>query len=371
MKRQLPRNKKRHLGYKGVELAGWSFDERDIEAAVRGEVFLNSSLDLANPFNLNCPYCFIEEKLSLRKVRKPNELTVEEALLVINDFVEGGAKSVNIVGAGEPLLDPLFRVIVTRIAELGLTPVIFTNGILVAKNMTIAEFLRASGATVVLKFNALDSTVQDAVCGLSGYSDLADKALLNLIELGFADDTPTRLGLDTLAFKGNLIELPEIHSWCREYNVFPITAEFIPAGRTSDGRIDDVAAFGVIEEPLRTIAAEALRPLDPVDRDWLLRTISDIDSVHGIANKAPKAYFGGGGCTQLLGLYVDIQGLVWPCVARTRLGERGGERLPLGSIRNGDLPSVIWRSSTYLERLRQIYTGECPIKRPFQCLTIV
>ena len=49
---------------------------------------LNPMLDLSNPCNLNCPYCYIEDKNSPRKKRKPNELTLGETKKIIEEQIK-------------------------------------------------------------------------------------------------------------------------------------------------------------------------------------------------------------------------------------------------------------------------------------------
>ena len=68
--------------------------------AVDKRRMLSASVYLSNPCDLNCPYCYVEEKNSFRKARKPNELDLEETKRVINDLCSWGAKTINIVGAG-------------------------------------------------------------------------------------------------------------------------------------------------------------------------------------------------------------------------------------------------------------------------------
>src|SRR5436853_561096 len=83
-------------------LAGWTFSRQVIADARRAVLMPNPSIDLSNPCNLNCPYCFIEEKSSARKLRRPQELSLSETHAIVDDFIAAGALTVNIVGAGEP-----------------------------------------------------------------------------------------------------------------------------------------------------------------------------------------------------------------------------------------------------------------------------
>src|SRR2546423_1449414 len=75
-------------------LAGWDFRPQIIAQARAALRMPNPSLDLSNPCNLNCPYCFVEEKLSVRKARRPHELSLDETFSVLGDFVAAGASTV-------------------------------------------------------------------------------------------------------------------------------------------------------------------------------------------------------------------------------------------------------------------------------------
>lgn len=182
-----------------------------------------------------CPYCFIEEKNSPRKIRRADELTIAETIAVIDDFAKAGARTVNIVGAGEPLLDSHCAKVIEVIHQHGLRTMLFINGTRLANSAELVQFLLERNASVVLKYSSLSPAVQDAVVGRRGHTHHRDAALSRLIDFGFNAEDPTRMGLDTIAFVGNQDETPAIHRWCRENNVFPITADYIPIGRTGWG----------------------------------------------------------------------------------------------------------------------------------------
>jgi len=331
---------------------------------------LNPSLDLSNPCNLNCPYCFIEEKNSSRKTRKPNELSCAELIAVVEDFARAGAKTVNIVGAGEPTIDPAFQQIVSTIHMAGMIPVVFTNGIQIANDHTLATFLYASNATVVLKYNALDHHIQDLVAGRKGYPEKRNRALEALLDHGFNAHSPTRLALDVMAFKGNLADIPEIHRKCRRANLFPIIGDFIPTGRTESGHFVGFASVTTLEDSERTLVAQCLDPLSPTERADLFSTLLRIDeNEFEITRSLPEsaAYYGGGSCTQILGVYVDIQGNIWPCVARSQVEKIASVSTPLANWRKGPLPSELWKTHPYLAWIRSSYSGGCPYKPALAC----
>lgn len=343
-------------------MAGWQFSETDLADARNGSRLLNPSIDLGVVCDLNCPYCFTETVTGKRRLRRPNELDMAETFSVLEDFVTAGARSVNIVGAGEPLLHPSLRSVVSYLEKAGVVTVIFTNGTRLADNPGLVKFLYEHAVTVVVKVNSRNAALQDAVAGRRGYTTRRDRALQELIAAGFAGTDPTRLAIDTMAFAGNLAELPEIHRWCRSANVCPLTSDFIPSGRTTCGGIARNDSESDIEPELAEIANRALVALSPTQRVDLVDALSKIDDELGISGTSARAYYGGGACTQILGVYVDVEGAIWPCVARTRL--LGPSREPLGRVRDGQRASELWRQSDYMAWIRQSYTGGCPYKAP-------
>ena len=343
-------------------LMGWHFSIDEIRAALSGDKILNVSIDLSNPCNLNCPYCYIEEKNSRRKLRKPNELTFDETIQIIDDYAAAGAKTVNIVGAGEPTIDPHFEDVLVAISKRGMHTVIFTNGIRLAEDPELLIFLNKTPTTIVLKFNSFNPEIQDLVAGHPGYTTKRDLALDRLQDLGLNAYTPTRIGLDLMAFKGNLEELPRIHEMCRRHNYYPISADYIPTGRTQDGIFSGFASIEGLTPDNQKRISELLQPLSPSEKACIYQQTEEIDKSYGIERSGSSAYYGGGKCTQLLGLYVDIQGFIWPCVARSQIQDDQLKPTPLGHIRNGDIPSDIWRNHPYMRLIRSQYNGSCPYK---------
>ncbi|MCC6323207.1 radical SAM protein [Candidatus Nomurabacteria bacterium] len=341
---------------------GWYSTPNEIEYAVQNKQMLNPMLDLTNACNLNCPYCYIEEKNSTRKKRRPNELSVEETLNVIEVFHSLGAKTIDIVGAGEPTIDPHFKEIVNYIYNLGMTTSLFTNGIKISKEPEFVDFLFENDVTVILKLNSFHPAVQDVVAGKKGYTIDMLRALGLLIEKGFNKVIPTRLAVDTIAFKGNFKELPLIHRYCRENNIYPLTADFIPTGRTEAGMfVADVALAGMTELD-KELALLLLQPLDSFERFQLRKQLREIDFEFGIEQSSCPAYYGGGICTQQIGMYVDIEGNIWPCVARGMMKKGKMMNGLFGNIRKGDNIEDVWNTHSYFREIRKHFNGSCPYK---------
>ncbi|MGD1091461.1 MAG: radical SAM protein [Bryobacteraceae bacterium] len=345
-------------------IVGWWFTASEIAEALSNGHMLNPSLDLSNPCNLNCPYCYIEEKDSTRKVRKPHELSHEETLAVIKDLQACGAKTINIVGAGEPTIDPHFKEVIEFIAQAGMKTVLFTNGIQLAHEPWLVGFLYRHNVSVVLKYNSDSEEIQDLVAGRSGYTKRRDQALEKLQAAGFAAHEPTRLGIDMIVFKGNVAEIPKIHERCRRENIFPIAAEYIPTGRTEAGQFRGERALLGLSEEQKNRVTRLLQPISAAERVELCAKLSEIDRAFGIERAHACAYFGGAICTQIIGLYIDIEGNIWPCVARKKwLGDTLSDGR-LGNVRENDKPSVIWKNDPYMKLIRQNFTGGCPYKAP-------
>ncbi|HAT51448.1 MAG: radical SAM protein [Nitrospirae bacterium] len=341
----------------GEFLAGWCFSDSEIQFACRDGILICPSLDLTSACNLNCSYCFLGDEDN--KHGKKDELSKQEYLEIIRNFRTGGAKTVNIVGAGEPMLDPAFKDVVSFISEQGMVPVIFTNGTRLLEGDGMGLFLFEKGATIVLKYNSGNKTIQDSVVGHEGYSSMRDKVLEQLIGTGFTigrKGKPTRLGLDTIAFQGNINELPDIHRWCRNNNIFPITADYIPAGRTSNG-----LAPGTVDSD-----DVSLRGPSPAQREKLFQDLKEIDVSMGMKrSKYEAAYYCGSPCVQQLGLYVDIKGNIWPCVAKIQsMNHKGVVRQPLGNIRDSDISSV-WKDHSICKEIRSNFIGRCHYKPLF------
>lgn len=340
-----------------TDLAGWSFEESVLARSLRGEIMPNPSLDLGSFCDLNCPYCFTELQLGIRRSRRRDELDRKQVFAVLEDFAGAGARTVNIVGAGEPMLNALLVPVIEYLHVRGIVTVVFTHGLRIARDSRLLRFFSDHKVTIVIKVNSFRANLQDALVGRKGYSVARNKALRALFRTGMNKSSPTRLGVDTLAFMGNYRELPRIHRWCRRNNIYPMTADYIPAGRTRYGTVGEPSSAQ--DSILFRTARAALIPLSDQQRRELSESLANIDAGFGIQRAREFAYYGGGTCTQLLGVYVDVEGKIWPCVAKMQLGL--GDT-PLGSVHDGDLPSQIWRSSECLRSIRDSYTGGCPYK---------
>lgn len=324
----------------GFTMKGWNFSSAEVAAAISGHRMLNPALELGtNICPWNCDFCFTESPLNPngRKHRLLRELALERRLKLIDEVADLGGKSINFVGAGEPTIDPNFWPLVERIHARGMTPIIYTEGTLRLTSHAFAERLYGLGATVVLKVNSMaDSAYQDSILrGIRrkvgvptlSYTAEREKTLAVLMDVGFNQETPTRLAFDTIICRENAAEIEDIHRYARLRNIFALFVNYLPSGRTADGHTSAVSWE---------------------DQHAIFKLLAKIDAEEfGIRHASHFPYSGGVPCTiRGLGLYVKIEGEVFDCP---------GESQALGNVRDESL-SVIWRRTREITRE---FNGEC------------
>jgi hypothetical protein len=168
-----------------------------------------------------------------------------------------------------------------------------------------------------------------------------------------------------MVFQGNYVEVPKIHKFCRENNIFPISGDFIPSGRTDRGIFNgERALFGFSNNEKNEII-DLLKPISDHQKKTLNDVLKEIDANYGIKRVDKYSYLGGEICTQMLGLYIDILGNIWPCVARKIVINKKLECGLLGNYRNGDNLLSIWKNNEYLKKIRELYDGSCIYKKSF------
>ena len=296
----------------GFTMRGWDFDPGLVSTAISKRLMINPAIELSpNVCPWNCSFCFTEsvENLKDRKRRHSDELTLDEKLALIDQAAELGARSINIVGAGEPTVDPHLGKYLQRMADHNITPILYTEASTKLGQRSFAQELYECGTTIVVKVNSLENAdYQDAVVrgdsekvGMpkGSFLEARNRALDVLLDVGFADDSPTRLAFDTIICRENLKEIEDIHRYARHHNIFVLFVNYLPSGRTRDGHKDEISL-----KELRAV----------YDR------LSEIDQREfGIKRDTSFPYAGCVPCTiRGLGLLVTIQGDVYDCPGMSR-----------------------------------------------------
>src|SRR3989338_3308013 len=313
---------------KGYTMKGWDFNSAEITEALKNNKMLNPAFELGtNACPLSCFFCFTEDSnnpLGLKK-RLNEEMSLERKLKLIDESRELGAKSINFVGAGEPLIDPDFWKIIEYIKKLDITPIVYTegtagnssNGLHYKEN---SQRLYNLGATIVLKVNSLtNETYQNNIVFSAthnkrsltfNYLQERNKVLDVLIKTGFNSHDPTRLAFDTIICKENINEIPDIHRYARNNNIFVLFVNYLPSGRSS---------------------APVQNALSRDEQFSVFKKLADIDEKeYSLEHRSIFPYAGSVPCSiRGLGLYVKIGGKVYGCPPRENFWNKYSGSNPL------------------------------------------
>lgn len=198
-------------------LTGHIYNPEDVFWARDNEKLLSIFIETNTSCNLSCLYCPSKDCNEEHR-----EVEFEKVQRIIVEAKELGAKSIVLIGQGEPMLYSRFSDLIVFIDKRGLTPVVFTNAI--TMNADIAGFLYDHSASVMAKLDSFRPSVQDHLSGVDGSYVLIHAGLHNLIEAGFTDTIDAgrlRMGISFVGNRLNREEIEEIWHFCRHNNVFP------------------------------------------------------------------------------------------------------------------------------------------------------
>lgn len=359
-------------------IKGWDWPKEDFIKAHEKKGLIKLVMDLSNVCNLSCPGCFTKRVsgswTNESKKRLPNEMSFEEQCALLEEAKKLGAKTVDIVGAGEPTLDPNFIDIIDKINSLGMWAVVFTHG--ATKLLEQPEEWVDRDVCFFMKLWSRKPALQDRYVGNSmpNYTKKRDKALEGLIKAGFSigKEKPldginyqtTRLGADVLVMKSNYDEIVDLFRFCRENNIMPEIKTYIPEGPT---RFDQEANLKIYKtEDLVQLKKEEVTFEEFLK---LRQRIIDVDLKEYGNDDMKTIYPQGCKCTQsMAGIYVTITGEIRSCVgSHISYGKykpdegmlRKALQLRLERVSFGCMPRVedaLKRGLPIPESLIQIYT---------------
>jgi MoaA/NifB/PqqE/SkfB family radical SAM enzyme len=328
----------------GLIMKGWDFSQAEVAAAVAEGRILNPAIELcSNVCPWNCDFCFTESALAPKKRKLASELSFEQRVRLIEELAAFGAKSINIVGAGEPTIDPYLFDLLDAIAALDMQALVYTEGSLKLSDKDFCRRVYDSGATVVLKVNSLwREEYQNSILVSGNTNHLTPKfnyfrkrqeALENLFELGFNAVSPTRLAFDTIICRENADEIEALHRYTRDNNVFVLMVNYLPSGRSASGHTNSLS---------RAEQFDAFARIARIDREE-----------YGISQRGIFPYAGSQPCLiRGTGLFVKINGDVLACP---------GETQPIGNVLVSPLPEI-WG---HLAEVRAEFDGHCPPRERF------
>jgi len=306
-------------------IEGWHFNKEVYKNAHENDRLEKLVTELSNVCNLSCPSCFTKKVdgswTKKGKKRLIDELSYEDQIALINEAGNLGIRTVDFVGAGEPLLDIRFESIINYIKNLNMYSVVFTHGA-TPNFQEIAQKFKEDKVSFFIKLWSQNPALQQRYVGGSvpNYLDKRDQALQTLIDLGHNTGTgtvvdginyqTTRMGADILVMKSNYNEIPDIFRYCRENNIMPEIKTYIPEGPTRFSHELAKQKYSLNEliklrkDEISTEAFEELR-----------KEIKRIDQDEFGIPRMDVLYPQGCKCTQSIGsLYVTVQGDIRSCV---------------------------------------------------------
>ena len=296
-------------------LKGWDFEPSDYISTWKNEKLLTAQIENTNLCNCDCEYCFRGGVPNEEDARFQNEISRKQLTGAIDEMSALGVRAINIIGAGEPLMDKGLVGLLSHLSGLGITPVVATNGSLITPDLVDA-FPRYH-TSVILKMNSLDSELQDKLVRRDGFAEKRDYGLGLLMDSGFnepGEGYRTRLGINSIVFQDNKNEVLDILRFCRDRNIMPVMSTFIPVGRTKDRTDQEVSMEEFLE------ISNKAREIDRRE--------------YGIIHERSLPYLGGVPCTQCgkASLYLTVSGDLFDCP---------GQLHSYGNIRNTSIKDAL------------------------------
>ena len=185
----------------------------DIINVCKNNKLISLALRLPCDCNLNCSYCYGKIET------KGKKLNFKEIKDILKQASELEARTVEIVGEGEPILYSEFKKLIVYIDDLGMIPTLYSNCTLIT--LELANFLFDHNVTIIGKQNSLIPKKQDEITGINNSFHRIMLGLNNLIKVGFNDTKPSRLGIHTIILKENISEIPKMWLNWRKMNILP------------------------------------------------------------------------------------------------------------------------------------------------------
>lgn len=214
-------NKNRVAIIMSIQLKGLDFTLEEMKASRKRNGLLRIGIAIGHggkrrQCNANCPYCFEDRYSDIEP------FSIQHINSIIRQAKQLGAKTIVIIGYGEPLLPSRLKEtfsVLDAINKEKLTPLLFTNGMSITRE--IALQLYQLNTTIITKLNSFDPLVQDYLTKTKDSLKKMRESLNILIEIGFNKSYPTRLGLQTGIFHENLKDMPKLARLCAENNIYP------------------------------------------------------------------------------------------------------------------------------------------------------
>jgi len=164
------------------------------------------SWNVTSKCNLHCAHCYLDAGNSTAKV---GELSTLESLDVIDQLADFSPGAMIVFTGGEPLLRPDLFQLIAYAAELGLLPVLGTNGLLLSPDR-VAGLIESNLAGVGISLDSLDPDRHDDFRGLPGAWNQTIEGIENAMTAGLA------VQIHTTVTSGNYLEIDNLMDFAAE-----------------------------------------------------------------------------------------------------------------------------------------------------------
>lgn len=207
------------------------------------------SWNITKRCNLFCDHCYRESEDKNYK----DELSLEEGLRLIDGIKKAGFK-ILVLSGGEPLLREELYDFARHASDIGLIPVIGTNGTLIDEEK--ARMLKESGIrAAAVSMDYLDEERHDMFRGKEGSLSLAKRGIKNLLDAGI------RVQINTTITKNNKDELMDLIDFAQANGA----SSHHPFFLVETGRGKDMKGFGLEGEEYMDLISDIMEKQKDVD----------------------------------------------------------------------------------------------------------
>lgn len=289
------------------------------------------SWNTTNACNLYCAHCYRGSG-----EEAAGELTTAEGMTLIEDIARAGFQ-IMIFSGGEPLLRPDIFDLIHHAREVGLRPVLGTNGTLLT--LETARALKDAGLMAAgISLDSLDAAAHDRLRGQQGAWQAAVNGMQHCRAVGLPFQIHTTV-MDWNADEICAITDFAVESGARGHHIFFL----VPTGRGEDieGQALERHAYENVLTRIMSKAKNVSIEVKPTCAPQFIRVADQVGH---------KQRFAKGCLAGTSYCIISPRGDVQPCAYLD---------LPLGNVR--DLPfDRIWAENETLARLRtRDYSGSC------------
>ena len=134
----------------------------------------------------NCLKCFSSSSKAYEEQLRERNVTVENLgstlrRKLVKEAYSLGVRSIVIAGAGEPLMSKDLDTIIDTSSELGINPIVFTNGLLLDEKKA-REYL-SKGVSIIFSFDSINPDYYDILTGTRNNFKIAFENLKSALEI--------------------------------------------------------------------------------------------------------------------------------------------------------------------------------------------